>query len=43
MILTFEKEINAIMYIIDFFKDNLKSFHFNKISIRCEFLKFMFI
>jgi hypothetical protein len=44
MILNFQKEINVIMYIIDFFlKSKLESFHLNKISIRYEFSKFMFL
>ncbi len=44
MILNFQKEINVIMYIIDiFFKSKFKSFHLNKISIRYEFSKFMFL
>jgi len=42
MILNFQKEINVIMYNIDFFK-KLKLFHLNKISIRYEFSKFMFL
>jgi len=44
MILNFEKEINVIMYIIEFLKKSkLESFHLNKISIRYEFWKFMFL
>ncbi len=44
MILNFQKEINAIMYIIDFFsKSKLESFHLNKTSIRYEFSNFMFL
>jgi len=44
MILNFQKEIDVIIYIIDFFfKNKLKSFHLNKISIRYEFSKFMFL
>jgi len=43
MILNFQKEINVIMYIIGFLKKKLKSFHLNKISIRYEFSKFMFL
>ncbi len=44
MILNFQKEINVIMYIIEFLKKSkLESFHFNKISIRYEFSKFMFL
>jgi hypothetical protein len=44
MILHFQKEINVIMYIIEsFFKNKLESFHLNKISIRYEFSKFMFL
>jgi len=42
MILHYQKEINVIIYIIEFFKKKLDSFHFNKNSIRYEFLKFMF-
>jgi hypothetical protein len=38
MILHFQKELNVIMYIIDL-KNKSKSFHLNKISIRCEFSK----
>ncbi len=44
MILNFQKEINVIMYIIEIFiKKNLESFHLNKISIKYEFSKFMFL
>jgi hypothetical protein len=44
MILNFEKEINVIMYIIEFFsKSKLKSFHLNKMEIKYEFFKFMFL
>jgi hypothetical protein len=44
MILNFQKEINVIMYIIDFyFIFKFESFHLNKISIRYEFSKFMFL
>jgi hypothetical protein len=44
MILNFQKEINVIMYIIEFKKKSkLKSFYLNKISIRYEFSKFMFL
>jgi len=43
MILNFQKEINVIMYIIEFKKSKLESFHLNKISIRYEFSKFMFL
>jgi hypothetical protein len=43
MILHFQKEINLIMYIIEILKKKLKSFHFDKISIRYEFSKFMFL
>ncbi len=43
MILNFQKEINLIMYIIDFKKKKLESFHLNKISIKYEFSKFMFL
>jgi hypothetical protein len=40
MILNFQKEINVIMYIIEFKKKSkLESFHLNKISIRYEFFK----
>jgi hypothetical protein len=42
MILHYQKEINVIIYIIEFLKKKLDSFHCNKISIRYEFLKFMF-
>ncbi len=31
------------MYIIEFFKNKFKSFHFDKISIKYEFSKFMFL
>jgi hypothetical protein len=42
-ILNFQKEINVIMYIIDFFlKSKPESFHLNKILIRYEISKFMF-
>jgi len=40
--LHFQKEINAIVYIIEL-KKKLKSFHLNKISIKYEFSKFMFL
>jgi hypothetical protein len=44
MILNFQKGINVIMYIIEFFFFlKLESFHLNKISIRYEFSKFMFL
>jgi len=43
MILNSQKEINVIMYIIELKKKKLKSFHLNKISIRYEFSKFMFL
>jgi hypothetical protein len=43
MILNFQKEINVIMYIIEFLKKINQSFHVNKISIRYEFSKFMFL
>jgi hypothetical protein len=43
MILNFQKEINVIMCIVDFFFKKLESFHLNKISIRYEFSKFMFL
>ncbi len=39
MILNFQKKINVIMYIIEFLKKKLKSFHLNKILIRYEFFK----
>jgi hypothetical protein len=42
MILHFQKEINVIMYIIEILKKKLETFHSNKISIKYEFLKFMF-
>jgi hypothetical protein len=37
MILNIQKEINVIMYIIEFFIKKLKSFHLNEISIKYEF------
>jgi hypothetical protein len=44
MILNFQKEINIFMYVIEFFlKKKLESFHLNKISIKYEFSKFMFL
>jgi hypothetical protein len=43
MILNFRKEINVIMYIIENKKIKIESFHLNKILIRYEFLKFMFL
>jgi hypothetical protein len=43
MILHFQKEINVIMYIIEFVFKKLESFHLNKISITYEFSKFMFL
>jgi hypothetical protein len=44
MILNFQKEINLIVYIIEFTKKSkFKSFHLNKISIKYEFSKFMFL
>jgi hypothetical protein len=45
MILNFKKEINVIIYIIELEekKVNSKSFHFNNISIKYEFSKFMFL
>ncbi len=43
MILNFQKEINLIMYIIDLKKKKLESIHLNKISIKYEFSKFMFL
>ncbi len=40
----FQKEINVIMYIIDFKKKSkLESFQLNKISIKYEISKFMFL
>jgi len=39
---TFSKEINVIMYIIEFYK-KIESFHLNKISIKYEFSKFIFL
>jgi len=41
MILHFQQEINVIMYIIEFLKNNFESFHLDKISIKYEFLKFL--
>jgi len=44
MIFNFQKEINIIMYIIEFLKlKKLKSFHLNKILIKYECSKFMFL
>jgi hypothetical protein len=43
MILNFKKKKNVIMYIIDFLKKKLESFHLNKILIKYEFSKFMFL
>jgi len=43
MILSFQKEINVIMYIIKKKFKKLESFHLNKILIRYEFSKFMFL
>jgi len=44
MILHFQKEINVIVYIIDFKKKGkFESFCLNKISIIYEFSKFMFL
>jgi hypothetical protein len=44
MILNFQKEINVIMYNIEVKKKSkFESFHLNKISIKYEFLKFMFL
>jgi hypothetical protein len=44
MILNFQKEINVIMYIIEFSKKSkLESFHLDKILIRYEFSKLMFL
>jgi hypothetical protein len=42
MILNFQKEINLIMYIIEF-KKKTWTFDLNKISIRYEFSQFMFL
>jgi hypothetical protein len=43
MIFYFQNDINVIVYIIELKNNKLKSFHLNKISIRCEFSKFMFL
>jgi hypothetical protein len=43
MIWSIQNEINVIMYIIELKKSKLESFHLNKISIRYEFSKFMFL
>jgi len=43
MILNFQKKINVIMYIIELKINKIESFHLNKISIRYEFSKFMFL
>jgi hypothetical protein len=44
MILHFQNKINLILYIIEFKKKiELESFHLNKILIRYEFSKFMFL
>jgi hypothetical protein len=44
IILNFQKEINVIMYIIEFLKKTkLESFHLNKILIRYEFSNFMIL
>jgi hypothetical protein len=43
MILNFQKEINVIMYIIEFIEKKFESFHLNQISIRYEISKFMFL
>ncbi len=44
MILNFQKTMNVIMYINEFLKKSkLESFHLNKIVIRYEFSKFMFL
>jgi len=37
MILNFQKEINVIMYTIEFLKFFFESLHLNKISIKYEF------
>jgi hypothetical protein len=42
MILNFQKEINVIMYIIDFFQKKFESFHLNKILIKYEFSNICF-
>jgi hypothetical protein len=38
-----QKEKKLIMYIIEFFKTNFESFHLDKILLRYEFSKFMFL
>jgi hypothetical protein len=43
IILHFQKEMNVIMYIIEIKKSKFELFHLNKISIKYEFLKFMFL
>jgi len=44
LILNFRKDINVIIYIIEKkIKSKFKSFHLNKISMKCEFSKFMFL
>jgi hypothetical protein len=43
MILNFQKEINVIMYIIEFKKNKIKSFHLKRNAIRYELSKFMFL
>jgi hypothetical protein len=42
MVLNFQKEINIIMHIIEFFFKKFESSHLNKISIKYEFSNFMF-
>jgi hypothetical protein len=37
------KKIKCNMYIIELLKKKLKSFHLNRISIKYEFSKFMFL
>jgi hypothetical protein len=42
MILNFQKEINVVMYSIEFLKKSkFESFHLNKILVRYEFSKFL--
>jgi hypothetical protein len=43
MILNFQREINVIMYIIEFFLKKFESFHLKKNSIRYEISNFMFL
>jgi hypothetical protein len=42
IILSFQKEINVIMYIIEIQKKKFKSFHLNKISTKYEFQSLCF-